>query len=184
MSNTIFSGVAQLPKRYDAWQGPRVELEDFETQLDEEIAERHGNEIYNLPCLGDNVGVHSFDLCLSDTNEYGIAIVLDKNPKDLTPDELKIFPETIGGLDVSLIGANSQREDWDLVTSALYTRTSRLIHHWEFDIDNNEPIVRMFTTDPHDQISKNVLEELRQPIGKFKVVLEYQDDQPTELSNS
>ena len=102
MSNTIFHGVAILPKRFTDYQKLGIaDQENLDYQLFKEIQERYEDEILARPC----VDTWAFGCASNDRGEnpeYVIKILTTKPLEEINPLELEQLQEPVGVYRVEL----------------------------------------------------------------------------------
>ena len=97
MSNTIFHGVAVLPRRFADYKGSNMEQGTVEHQLMMEIRNRHRSEILSRP------HVKTWSLAIdTDTSEYFIKIYTAKPLDQIDPNDLVKLQSPVGGFNTKL----------------------------------------------------------------------------------
>ncbi len=100
MSNTIFHGVSELPKRFIkiptvTWQETEIDIDKYKEQLFQEIEQRHEVEILARP-YAYNWGL------VTEGDEYAVGILVSRLPDKLSSEDLEKLNKPIGGLKVLL----------------------------------------------------------------------------------
>lgn len=176
MSNTIFTGMAVLPKKFVDYTEKTVDVAEFEHELVHELGERYRTQVIQKPYLsGFGLG--------KEGEEYVVNFFTTKPIEEIEPSELKELREMVGEFKVNFefsgIAVGGGFEDSELkLMSEIEAKHGKEIRQRPYTYgfivqkEGEEHVLLVFTTKQVEELKPDELQKLQEPVAGLKVKLE------------